>query len=182
MRDQAVQRFIPAYVGNTPKDLRRNARLSVHPRVCGEHRRSTSRRPNPIGSSPRMWGTPRAVTARRVLPRFIPAYVGNTGQGAGADIVIPVHPRVCGEHSVPAVGRRTSAGSSPRMWGTQPGISKHERARRFIPAYVGNTFSRSAWRLALAVHPRVCGEHLKMLLSGLEYIGSSPRMWGTLFS
>ena len=51
---------------------------------------------------------------------------------------------------------------------------------RFIPTLVGNTttFAVAVW--GNAVHPHACGEHLIRMESIKRYIGSSPRLWGTL--
>ncbi len=52
---------------------------------------------------------------------------------------------------------------------------------RFIPAYAGNTEVDAPYTEMLAVHPRVCGEHLNE--EGLKETipGSSPRMRGTRY-
>ena len=76
--DQMLERFIPAYAGNTYSSFYFFSPFSVHPRVCGEHLFSTNSYSLNIGSSPRMRGT-RAEPARIFqIARFIPAYAGNT--------------------------------------------------------------------------------------------------------
>ncbi len=52
-------RFIPTRVGNTRVHLERLDGGSVHPHACGEHRGGESEGCDCIGSSPRVWGTPR---------------------------------------------------------------------------------------------------------------------------
>ena len=75
-----------------------------------------------------------------------------------------------------------TSGSSPRMWGTPFSYNLPVFDPRFIPTYVGNTrLHRRYWRND-AVHPHVCGEHLHWMQSCVLSIGSSPRMWGTLFA
>ena len=49
--------IIPAYAGNTSAARSHRIRSRDHPRVCGEHKRSTSMKTVPSGSSPRMRGT-----------------------------------------------------------------------------------------------------------------------------
>ena len=49
-----------------------------------------------------------------------------------------------------------------------------------IPAYAGSTNRPIPNRFAGRDHPRVCGEHLKVLQSELNKQGSSPRMRGAL--
>ena len=71
------------------------------------------------------------------------------------------------------------SGSSPRLRGTQLPVGQHPRHGRFIPAFAGNA---PRWRPAAAgcpVHPRVCGERIRLELFGENYYGSSPRLRGT---
>ena len=49
-----------------------------------------------------------------------------------------------------------------------------------IPAYAGNTTSRTSSRTLSGDHPRVCGEHVESQTGNLRKAGSSPRMRGTL--
>ncbi len=72
-------------------------------------------------------------------------------------------------------------GSSPRMWGTPPGKIKGPVEGRFIPTHVGNTLTFRMANSLCSVHPHACGEHPSNPASGRNWIGSSPRMWGTHF-
>ena len=49
-----------------------------HPRVCGEHVVAHFFFPAPLGSSPRMRGTPVLADDHGQLVGIIPAYAGNT--------------------------------------------------------------------------------------------------------
>ncbi len=74
----AMVRFIPACAGNSIPTRPARARVSVHPRVCGEQARiraSTACRP---GSSPRVRGTELFAIFSRPFHRFIPACAGNS--------------------------------------------------------------------------------------------------------
>ncbi len=53
------RRFIPTHVGNTTGLGRGVAPFTVHPHACGEHEHMDGPAQARIGSSPRMWGTPR---------------------------------------------------------------------------------------------------------------------------
>ena len=77
------RRFIPACAGNACPKAKAAARKSVHPRVCGERKRSHGEKPNVAGSSPRVRGT---RSDRTISP-----------------LSSAVHPRVCGERGYPAV-------------------------------------------------------------------------------
>ena len=68
------------------------------------------------------------------------------------------------------------------MRGTLPWRPVRDRQRRFIPAYAGNALYLFVLSLFPAVHPRVCGERLCQGAMAVWYLGSSPRMRGTLRS
>ena len=88
------------------------------------------------------------------------------------------HPRVCGEHTLQDSGTSSARGSSPRMRGAQREPVHGAGDVGIIPAYAGST----AWRTRRLRwpwdHPRVCGEHLLILLHWRSLWGSSPRMRG----
>ena len=153
---------------------------SVHPRVCGEHADPCFDIADAFGSSPRMRGTHRTSTGGIRLPRFIPAYAGNTLWVAQGRRLEAVHPRVCGEHLSGYQIIHHYPGSSPRMRGTHAGLAVARSLQRFIPAYAGNTRAPGGTPSRCAVHPRVCGEHVLELSCHQAVSGSSPRMRGTL--
>ena len=173
------RRFIPAYAGNTSKIGASRVSPSVHPRVCGEHRRFHSGVRDSPGSSPRMRGTRRGQRQRRTGHRFIPAYAGNTNPIPEFAVDLPVHPRVCGEHSAVVQVHDGRFGSSPRMRGTLRQPLPCRSRIRFIPAYAGNTTNAASCCRPVAVHPRVCGEHVTASRLFSASSGSSPRMRGT---
>ena len=112
-------RFIPTPVGNTPQKPARPSKSPVHPHACGEHISNAVFTADILGSSPRLWGT---LSRQRVHPcphRFIPTPVGNTLSVPIECINRSVHPHACGEHIRRLITRQRSAGSSPRLWGTQ---------------------------------------------------------------
>ena len=49
-----------------------------------------------------------------------------------------------------------------------------------IPAYAGNTSHPRRRTGRKTDHPRVCGEHFSKQVRTVVYVGSSPRMRGTL--
>ena len=73
-----LDRFIPAWAGNTSRRGRIRPTPSVHPRVGGEHFRATPLLTTFYGSSPRGRGTRRRARGETALRRFIPAWAGNT--------------------------------------------------------------------------------------------------------
>ena len=135
--------IIPAYAGNTtstgaPLPLTRD-----HPRVCGEHRFGSRETQREWGSSPRMRGTLRRMRRVFFLPGIIPAYAGNTWCRWAVARCPWDHPRVCGEHPHFSVVNNGGAGSSPRMRGTRAERARQIQRRGIIPAYAGNTCSKS---------------------------------------
>ena len=110
------------------------------------------------GSSPRMRGALRSMSAEVASPRIIPAYAGSTLAAPSMPVMSGDHPRVCGEHSSTVFLISPCWGSSPRMRGAPN--------RSFALANLGGD------------HPRVCGEHDGKYSAPVEFEGSSPRMRG----
>ena len=111
--------------------------------------------------------------------RFIPACAGNTGQTVFLEDVAAVHPRVCGEHEFALNRIAVFRGSSPRVRGTPQTSSSFIFIFRFIPACAGNTAPWPSPHRHVAVHPRVCGEHIMTAIILFVSTGSSPRVRGT---
>ena len=153
-------RFITACAGNTSAGGNAADLVTVHPRVCGEHRSQPRDRRSGRGSSPRVRGTQKSSCTRSPRCRFIPACAGNTNAAGFVCHFIPVHPRVCGEHVVLIVPALPTVGSSPRVRGTLVRLGRQSPFSRFIPACAGNTADCTATGSVIPVHPRVCGEHL----------------------
>ena len=151
--------IIPAYAGNT-RGLGANHPVTRdHPRVCGEHIVVGAHRCEIQGSSPRMRGTPWPTRRYR-----------NACQD---------HPRVCGEHHMTSIMVHLNWGSSPRMRGTPGEQIMQIVVIGIIPAYAGNTFANCRVIGMIRDHPRVCGEHGRVVTVNGNVKGSSPRMRGT---
>ena len=151
-----------------------------HPRVCGEHVRSSTCPEEYRGSSPRMRGTQIGISHVFSRLGIIPAYAGNTLNRLTANISIKDHPRVCGEHSSLSATMLYEQGSSPRMRGTHNVSVPHVPRNGIIPAYAGNTSGSPVVKSVCWDHPRVCGEHNSEGYQRSRRQGSSPRMRGTL--
>ena len=175
------RRFIPACAGNRIVSRKRTKLRPVHPRVCGEQVAGLVCAHQCSGSSPRVRGT----VPDRALPglchRFIPACAGNSACGSSGTGGPSVHPRVCGEQRAVAQRPHERAGSSPRVRGTDSRFVNQLVAKRFIPACAGNSRSGRSGRTIAPVHPRVCGEQVRVLELGARHGGSSPRVRGTVY-
>ena len=112
--------------------------------------------------------------------RFIPACAGNTVYSSTWITSIAVHPRMRGEHSWLTARETESSGSSPHARGTLDFLLADERKFRFIPACAGNTKPAPRSFPALAVHPRMRGEHGGTKTNCELHDGSSPHARGTL--
>ena len=73
-----LDRFIPAYAGNTWSAVCLPRYDSVHPRLRGEHRQPVAGLAPFVGSSPLTRGTQTPPATQNTSVRFIPAYAGNT--------------------------------------------------------------------------------------------------------
>ena len=147
--------------------------------MCGEHFKCGFQTDACPGSSPRVRGTRLQDCRGKRREGIIPACAGNTNAAPRGVVRARDHPRVCGEHSISAVRRRLSGGSSPRVRGTQDVDDGVVVRRGIIPACAGNTRGRSPRRRSCRDHPRVCGEHPAVILFNRRGQGSSPRVRGT---
>ena len=171
--------LIPTYAGNTRQQWRYRRAPRAHPHVCGEHRGIANLRWYPLGSSPRMRGTPRPGVCAGSSAGLIPTYAGNTVTSGGLRPDSRAHPHVCGEHGIiPATFPRRE-GSSPRMRGTLGDVVMAAEQKGLIPTYAGNTFCAFTSCSLRWAHPHVCGEHRSSAFAGPISPGSSPRMRGT---
>ena len=113
--------------------------------------------------------------------------------------VAPVHPRACGEHSANASPSLFNSGPSPRLRGTRKRHSHQNLHGRSIPAPAGNTRqgqnekgcvrsipapagNTGSWPTpspCRSVHPRACGEHVRLSNKEQDATGPSPRLRGT---
>jgi len=176
-----LARFIPTGVGNA-QHLRRVVVIpSVHPHGCGERSFFRHRNHALFGSSPRVWGTLLINAQLFAIFRFIPTGVGNAFYLNQSVYLIPVHPHGCGERCRCRCPEPAKFGSSPRVWGTLFDFRLTRRPPRFIPTGVGNAKKHNLNIHPMSVHPHGCGERHYVPTVTIFIIGSSPRVWGTLF-
>ena len=172
--------LIPTYAGNTLWFVIGVLPSWAHPHVCGEHARCCVKPLRRVGSSPRMRGTLDDCNTGVTGVGLIPTYAGNTIKGTKCIFTGWAHPHVCGEHIIDPARPFRVEGSSPRMRGTLWEVTNGYSRRGLIPTYAGNTsFFLAMYRRNWA-HPHVCGEHRKVKKLSTKYLGSSPRMRGTL--
>ena len=175
----AVIGIIPACAGNTRHTRPPVARHGDHPRVCGEHSAANFSTPEFEGSSPRVRGTLHTPSFPLARTGIIPACAGNTLSSATGYSSQGDHPRVCGEHHYSVSDQGDAGGSSPRVRGTLDCREAAEPETGIIPACAGNTGKRGCCCGFYWDHPRVCGEHYRVLGELFWRPGSSPRVRGT---
>ncbi len=174
----ARSRFIPTGVGNTTYHWKKNKDGEVHPHGRGEYRLYLKFDPEKTGSSPRAWGIHFQKTMHHDRMRFIPTGVGNTIQMVWRSLPEQVHPHGRGEYLIQYDISQGVKGSSPRAWGILVWIFWNNRAFRFIPTGVGNTFLQDRYCGTYSVHPHGRGEYQCKMDVGSLVQGSSPRAWG----
>ncbi len=130
------------------------------------------------GPSPRARGAPGHHAARRHHGGTIPACAGSTATPLTSRPTSGDHPRVRGEHDLFAAHMETLRGPSPRARGAPVRRTRGRGWWGTIPACAGSTYVvrpgyRGRWD-----HPRVRGEHRKVVRTAFERPGPSPRARG----
>ena len=97
LNSDTIDRFIPTPVGNSLHHIVHPLDIQVHPHACGELERIFERFNLRLGSSPRLWGTPRYTLGHILSDRFIPTPVGNSKLEYSMGLDWEVHPHACGE-------------------------------------------------------------------------------------
>ena len=88
------------------------------------------------------------------------------------------HPHACGDKGFSCFQRVFNTGSSPRVWGQEPGLGLRALLSRIIPTRVG---TRSDWSFGFSSamdHPHACGDKAILIPEKRNCAGSSPRVWG----
>ena len=151
--------IIPAYAGSTCRMTLWTVPSGDHPRVCGEHVVPRRAEPQRLGSSPRMRGAQRVLTAVHYPEPIIPAYAGSTSPTTRPTRQARDHPRICGEHDSTQRGIDYDMRSSPHMRGALYDGATPDDELGIIPAYAGSTCASFACHCIGWDHPRICGEH-----------------------
>jgi len=138
-RDRPGTRLIPASAGSTPLIGSRAPATQAHPRIRGEHVRSSDVNTTRLGSSPHPRGARHPVPHRPGRRRLIPASAGSTELLKVTMSPNPAHPRIRGEHIISISHASIRLGSSPHPRGAQCASSRGGRAQGLIPASAGST-------------------------------------------
>ena len=142
LRTSSISRFTPTCVGSIADGHAARILPSVHPRVRGEHVRSSMRLSLPSGSSPHAWGTSHQARRASRHDRFTPTCVGNIHPPPSSGCSRPVHPHVRGEDCKVDLTDLPDVGSPPRAWGRCLRADDGVDQVWFIPTCVGNMRTR----------------------------------------
>ena len=175
-----LQRFIPAYAGNSDAAGTVFYESAVHPRLRGELLCSATISCARRGSSPLTRGTPPEGGKNYLFYRFIPAYAGNSIPSDKSCFLESVHPRLRGELVRLLSASRDLNGSSPLTRGTHVLRRDVVSHTWFIPAYAGNSKELGADTAFHLVHPRLRGELGSSCASREFHSAVHPRLRGEL--
>ena len=175
-------RIIPACAGSTYTGFRRLRTPEDHPRMRGEHCGLPTGAARLRGSSPHARGA--LVRAHRAAlgGRIIPACAGSTAEGARPQLLSQDHPRMRGEHAVGYRLESRSKGSSPHARGALENIRLIVGGVGIIPACAGSTRPPRGSCSPTEDHPRMRGEHRRVLVHRDRPEGSSPHARGAHFA
>ena len=168
-------------MGHTPLPSRPSTPSVVHPHARGAYQLKWRFWTPYNGSSPHTWGIP-LLGLRMLLPdRFIPTHVGHTQDRAGMSTPRSVHPHIRGAYLTTCTLALSPSGSSPHTWGILTATQTKTETARFIPTYVGHTFSMMPMQNSGAVHPHIRGAYVSKAVDVGGRFGSSPHTWGIQF-
>ena len=148
--------------------------------MCGEQPSSYWKPLHCMGSPPRVRGTGGGGSQRAQGAGITPACAGNSCRFSVWRQVDPDHPRVCGEQKQAQRKATRMAGSPPRVRGTVGVVGDADGVGGITPACAGNRSNQFLCQARYRDHPRVCGEQQQTNQAPLDYLGSPPRVRGTV--
>ena len=170
--------IIPACAGSTSVPVVGTWLGGDHPRMCGEHDVGRFDAEKSEGSSPHVRGAPRNRIIFNSIIGIIPACAGSTTTPVASVKRPRDHPRMCGEHALCDYCGTDYRGSSPHVRGAPVTPERSYGSPGIIPACAGSTASCLTSTRCSRDHPRMCGEHNRLLPRGRTAKGSSPHVRG----
>ena len=134
---------------------------------------------SPLGSSPHTRGAPPDGSSQLWRGRIIPAYAGSTSTATGPAPRGRDHPRIRGEHANQVAQTKFGKGSSPHTRGAPTCTGGGTDPDRIIPAYAGSTRSDALLTKGARDHPRIRGEHNRILVPRVREIRIIPAYAGS---
>ena len=146
--------------------------------MCGEHRSIVGIGVACQGSSPHVRGARRPRQPGIRPNGIIPACAGSTQVRLRRRPWTEDHPRMCGEHRSGFNALFFLTGSSPHVRGARKDSPLRRCHSGIIPACAGSTLTLAVSRSRARDHPRMCGEHRRLLPKTAWKTGSSPHVRG----
>ena len=129
-----------------------------------------------------MWGQAIRLQQYDIIVRIIPTRVGTSFLVRVHKWRCWDHPHACGDKPYGHTVGAFFLGSSPRVWGQDRHFFFLRHQARIIPTRVG-TSCRLIKSLSLFEdHPHACGDKMPVLVTAAFSLGSSPRVWGQVFT
>ena len=153
-----------------------------HPHACGDKLSSYRALSPSSGSSPCVWGQETGTLSPLLRTGIIPMRVGTSCCRHRAVHPIRDHPHACGDKKYNSEKPFQQSGSSPCVWGQVYDRSGYSSVNRIIPMRVGTRQRFCVVLNKIKDHPHACGDKRKKLLRKNTLIGSSPCVWGQVFS
>ena len=113
-----------------------------------------------------------------MLRRITPAYAGKSRSVEVWNMLNQDHPRLCGEKKNLRLAPTTAIGSPPPMRGKGPDKRRTALVQGITPAYAGKSNAGTSAINNRKDHPRLCGEKISWIISGMLMSGSPPPMRG----
>ena len=198
----AQRRITPACAGTTSFELYPINLDQDHPRVCGNHQGLCPGDRLGPGSPPRVREPQFKINGITCVRGITPACAGTTILRDRYDQLEGDHPRVCGNHDVSQFSMYDVLGSPPRVreplskripdcsrkgitpacagttasWEPLMSFIANLQLIRITPACAGTTSVFLSPRISTWDHPRVCGNHLLIIVAIIAVMGSPPRV------
>ena len=134
-------RIIPTRVGTRCQHSVNSRQKEDHPHACGDKLLDKITAHDIAGSSPRVWGQAIAGIVKLVPKRIIPTRVGTSLLNIRTCRLTRDHPHACGDKYARYMFLPLQKGSSPRVWGQVPQLSKLTPSLGIIPTRVGTSFT-----------------------------------------
>ena len=149
---------IPACAGKPGRRPSPTGSTGVHPRMCGEALDAKLDIIYRSGPSPHVRGSPFIVASKCRPHRSIPACAGKPKRSGPPRRRRRVHPRMCGEATLPREPGARCWGPSPHVRGSPQKEASAHLQLGSIPACAGKPPCSRASPTTSGVHPRMCGE------------------------
>ena len=154
-----------------------------HPHAYGDKQMLYTGCYTVAGSSPRVWGQVTIHLNSFGCRGIIPTRMGTSKSSAQCFPCLWDHPHAYGDKRISLDSFIVRAGSSPRVWGQVPQLSKLTPSLGIIPTRMGTRIRLKRQDLPTQDHPHAYGDKFIGSRRRSAYNGSSPRVWGqVLFS